>query len=149
MSRLRDTVTAYLDKRAWSYEPRGRFIVSPVASDAGSWTMYFELREDDEQLVVYSLIPARVPPDRRTSVAVFLTRANYGLAIGNFELDLDDGEVRYKTSVDVEGTSLDEPLVDHLLLANIVTVGRYLSALESVIAGSDPIAAADRADALS
>jgi hypothetical protein len=125
---------------------QGPFIVSPVAGDSGSWTVYFELREEDEQLLVYSVVPDQVPPDRRTEAALFVTRVNGGLPIGNFELDLDTGEVRYKTSVDVEDTSLDEPLVDHLLLANIVTVDRYLIALASVTAGADPIAAADQAD---
>jgi hypothetical protein len=148
VSRLRETVIAYLEKRAWPYEVQGPFIVSPVAADAGSWTAYFELREDDEQVLVYSMIPERVPVDRRTSVAVFLTRANHGLPIGNFELDFDNGEVRYKTSLDVEGAALEEPLVDHLLLANIVTVGRYLPALKSVTSGADPIASADEADTL-
>jgi hypothetical protein len=125
---------------------QGAFIVCPVAGDTGSWTVYFDLREDDQQIVVYSVIPDRVPPKRLTKVAVFLTRANYGLPIGNFELDLDNGEVRYKTSVDIEDAPLEEPLVDHLLLANIVTVGRYLSALGMVVDGADPIASADRAD---
>ena len=146
MPRLRDAVTAYLDTRSWPYEVQGSFIVSPVAGDSGSWTVYFELREEDEQLLVYSVVPDQVPPDRRTEAALFVTRVNSGLPIGNFELDLDTGEVRYKTSVDVEDTSLDEPLVDHLLLANIVTVDRYLIALASVTSGADPIAAADQAD---
>jgi hypothetical protein len=147
VSRLRKGVTAYLEKRSWPYEVQGPFIVSPVAGDTGSWTAYFELREDDEQIIVYSILPDRVPAERRTSVAVFLTRVNYGLSIGNFELDLDNGEVRYKTSVDVEDVTLEEPLVDHLLLANIVTVGRYLPALGTVVDGADPIGSADRVDA--
>jgi len=32
----------------------------------------------------------------------FLTRANYGLNIGNFEMDFQDGEIRFKTAIDVE-----------------------------------------------
>jgi len=144
--RLREAVTAYLDKRTWPYEVQGRFIVSPVAGDGESWVAYFELREDDEQLLVYSIVSEPVPPERRSAVSLFLTRVNHGLPIGNFELNLNNGEVRYKTSIDVEGVPLDEPLVDHLLLANIVTMGRYLRPLRSVMAGADPTASAEEAD---
>ena len=140
MARIHDAVEGYLATRAWPYEDRGNYVVSAVAGESGSWTACFDLREDDEQLLVYSVLPLRVPAERRTAVALFLSRANYGLAIGNFEIDLDDGEVRYKTSIDVEGAVLEEPLIDHLLLANIVTVDRYLRALESVVAGADPAA---------
>lgn len=52
-----------------------------------------------------------VPEDRRLALAEFLTRANYGLFIGNFEMDWQDGEVRYKTSIDVAGDRLSTALV--------------------------------------
>ena len=91
--------------------------------------------------MVYSMIPFRIPDPRHTAIAVFLTRANYGLAIGNFELDFDDRDVRHKTSVDVEGAALEQPLIDHLFLANVVTVDRYLRAMEAVVEGADPTAA--------
>jgi len=41
----------------------------------------------------------------------FLTRANYGMMIGNFEMDFTDGEIRYKTSIDVEGDKLSSALI--------------------------------------
>ena len=46
------------------------------------------------------------PEEMRVPMAEFLTRANYGLRIGNFEMDFEDGEVRYKSSVDFEGIEL-------------------------------------------
>ena len=36
----------------------------------------------------------------------FTTRANYGLRCGNFEMDMRDGEIRYKVFVDCEGSFL-------------------------------------------
>ncbi|MDJ1171766.1 hypothetical protein PMG71_20260 [Roseofilum sp. BLCC_M154] len=34
-------------------------------------------------------------------MAEFLTKANYGMILGDFELDLTDGELRDKTSIGV------------------------------------------------
>ena len=44
----------------------------------------------------------------------------------------------YKTSLDVEGAELTAALVDHVLLANIVTTDRYLPGLQAVAGGADP-----------
>jgi len=43
---------------------------------------------------------------KRGAVAEFINRANYGIIIGNFEMDFADGEIRYKTSIDVQGDKL-------------------------------------------
>jgi hypothetical protein len=48
-------------------------------------------------------------------VAEFLTRANSGMVIGNFELDFADGEIRYKTSIDVEGDKLSYAIIKRLV----------------------------------
>jgi hypothetical protein len=136
MPDIRTAVARYLSRRQWPYEDRGQALATPVAGKNGSWVAFFEIRDADDQLLVYSIIPFDVPEARRTEAALYLTRANFGLAIGNFELDVDDGEVRYKTSIDVEDAQILEALIDHLFLANVVTVDRYLNGLRAVIEGA-------------
>jgi hypothetical protein len=43
----------------------------------------------------------RVPPERRTAVTEFFTRANFGMIVGGFILDWNDGEYRFTASVRV------------------------------------------------
>lgn len=69
-------------------------------------------------------------------MAEYLTRANYGLVLGNFEMDFRDGEVRYKTSIDVEGAEIVPGLIRNLVYANVITMDRYLPGLLSVIYGN-------------
>jgi hypothetical protein len=146
MAGIRAAVARYLSAREWPYEDRGDALATPVAGKNVSWIAFFEPREEDDQLLVYSIIPFVVPIERRTEAALYLTRANFGLSIGNFELDLDHGEVRYKTSIDVEGAEILEPLIDHLFLANVLTVDRYLVGLQSVIDGTEAGVAAAEAE---
>jgi hypothetical protein len=103
---------------------------------SGKWICYAQAREDQEQFVFYSVCPVNVPEDRRPVVAEYITRANYGMIIGNFEMDYVDGEVRYKTSIDVEGANLLAPLVKQLVYANVVTMDRYLPGIMTVIYGN-------------
>ena len=99
----------------------------------GEWTCYARAREEMEQFVFYSVCPTNVPPERRPAMAEFLTRANYGLIIGNFEMDLTDGEVRYKTGIDVEGDRLSAALVKNLVYANVLTMDQYLPGIMRLI----------------
>jgi hypothetical protein len=139
-------VARYLSGRNWPFEEDNGLVVTPVTAEAGNWMAYFVPREDDQQLLVYSSLPVTVPPERISAVALYLTLANDGLAIGNFEMSIGEGQVRFKTSIDVAGADLPEPLIDHLFLANLVSANRYLPGLEAVVEGTDPAEAAAAAE---
>ncbi len=102
----------------------------------GQWTCYAQAREEQAQLLFYAVCPVKAPEDKRMAVAELLTRANYGLFIGNFEQDMTDGEIRYKTSIDVEGDRLTPALVKPLVYANVLMMDRYLPGIMSVIYGN-------------
>ncbi len=101
----------------------------------GIWACYLHARERDAQLLVYSVMTEDVPAERRAAVAEFLTRVNYVMTIGNFEMDYDDGEVRYKTSVDVEGDRLSIAMTRQLFALNVATMDLFLPGIEAVIRG--------------
>jgi hypothetical protein len=148
MGRIQEAVTAYIEARDWPYTTDERGVVSfPGFGSNGAWTVYLAPREDDEQILVHSVVPEDAPVERRRDLALFLTRANFGLVLGNFELDLDDGELRYKTSIDVEDVEIVDKLIDNLVLANVATTDRYLPGIRAVLAGADPAKAVAEAEA--
>jgi len=53
----------------------------------------------EELFTSYAISPVSADADTMAQVANYLTRANYGLKIGNFELDYRDGEIRYKATL--------------------------------------------------
>jgi hypothetical protein len=99
----------------------------------GEWICYAKAREEQQQFIFYSLCPTNAPEEKRLAVAEFLTRANYGMMNGNFELDFDDGEIRYKTGIDVEGDSLSFALIRNLVYTNVTMMDEYLPGILSVI----------------
>ena len=48
-------------------------------------------------------------------MAEFLTRANYGIMIGNFEMDFNDGEVRYKGALEYADGDVTIMMIDNLI----------------------------------
>jgi hypothetical protein len=55
--------------------------------------------------------------------------------VGNFELDFEDGEIRYKTVLQLPGDDLDTEALRRLVRANGVAMETYLPGIGSVIAG--------------
>ena len=108
---------------------------SAFAGTSATIGIVAQVREDLEIALLYSVPPLRVPEDRRVEVAQYLTRANYGLLIGNFELDMDDGEVRYKTAIDVENAELSDALIAGMVRANCATTDRYFPGLVAIVHG--------------
>jgi hypothetical protein len=105
------------------------------AGENGAWMCYFHAQDRDGQLLIYSVLTEVVPVERRPAIAEFLTRVNYYMAIGNFEMDYDEGEVRYKTSVDVEGDHLSVATTRQLFKTNVATIDLFLPGIEAVVRG--------------
>lgn len=101
---------------------------------SGSFACLAELRSEARQLICYALAPISTPPARRPAVAEFITRANYGAYIGNFELSYGSGEVRCKSSIDFEGEALSERLIRNTLYPAARLMDTYLPGLTRVIA---------------
>jgi hypothetical protein len=99
----------------------------------GKWNCYAKARVQQQQMVFYSICPVFAPEAKRGAVAEFIARANYGMIIGNLEMDFEDGEIRYKTSIDVEGDSLSSALIKQLVYANVMMMDQYLPGIMSVI----------------
>jgi hypothetical protein len=101
----------------------------------GQYTCYFTIRVEFEQFTCYVMPAFRVPEEQRSAVAEYLTRANYGLHIGNFEMDYSDGEVRYKSSLDFEGVPLTPELIRNAIYPAARTTDRYMPGMMKVIYG--------------
>jgi hypothetical protein len=150
MGDLYDAIVAFLQEDGWTFTPMEEQMVlrTGFRGENGQWTCYAQAREEQGQFIFYSVCPVNVPEDRRMPAAEFLTRANYGLFIGNFEMDWSDGEIRYKTSIDVEGDRLSPALVQQMVYANVLMMDRYLPGIMQVLYGNvspaDAVAEAER-----
>jgi hypothetical protein len=117
------------------------------SGESGPITCYAQVRVEEEILLCYAVAPVRVEEALRPAVAEFIARANYGLWIGNFEMDWDDGEVRYKSSLDFEGVALTPELIRNTISPAVQMMVCYLPGLLSVIGGRSPAETLAQVDA--
>ncbi len=95
-----------------------------------------QIKLEAEQLVMYAYAPTKVPEESRQIAAEYLTRANYGLQIGNFELDFSDGEVRFKSGLDFEDEILTFSWIRNTIYPAVHLMNRYFPGLMMVIYGA-------------
>ncbi len=139
-----DTMVQFFRDDDWRFQQLGDRPILRMGfrGNNGSWQCFAQAKDEQQQFIFYSVLETNVPPDKRQAVAEFLTRANYGLIIGNFEMDFSDGEVRYKTSVDVEGGQLTPQMIKTLVYLNVLMMDKYLPGIMSVIYADVPPAEA-------
>ncbi|MEO8540736.1 MAG: YbjN domain-containing protein [bacterium] len=116
----------------WQETTDDEVIRAEVTGENGAWAVFAVAREKDRRCTVYSQAAWSTPEDQRDLMAETITRINFGLPLGNFEMDYTDGEVRFKTSIDVTGARMTTSLFEDLYEPNISTMDMYLPALEAV-----------------
>ncbi|MCP4392948.1 MAG: YbjN domain-containing protein [Alphaproteobacteria bacterium] len=125
----------FLMEKGWYPERLENNNTYKVIHNVGNYSFIClaQLREDLGQFIFYVVAPLVVPLEKRNEVAEYITRANYGLRIGNLEMDFSDGEIRYKSSVDFECEHLSHNLINNAIHPALCSMERYLYGLFSII----------------
>lgn len=141
MNELIDTAAVALTELGWDFKRVEKFPVLSVAVEApnGVIDVYAHAHSDKARLLIY-LRPQGLQIETRhlAAMAEFLTRANFGLPLGNFELDMNDGELNFKNSMDVSGGALTAAMVKTMILFGIESTNRYLPGMRAILRGENP-----------
>jgi hypothetical protein len=144
MSALFDRIVEYFEKDDWNFRRLGSHeaLEMGVVGENGSYRLVVVVDPERSIVRFLTILEGKVPEVRRREVMEYLTRANYGLLLGNFETDLSDGEVRFKISLDTEDIDFGYKQYQNMLYVSVAMMDRYYPGLQKVLQGSsDPVAA--------
>src|ERR1051326_8465019 len=129
-------LSGVLEARGWEYQRRGpNHLSSRVRNGRFGFDLLFLADEEAGQVCCGAVFTTRVPERRRTAVVEALARANWGLRMGNFEMDLSDGEVRFRTGVTLSDGELTAGMVEAMLQTVLGTSEFYHDAVMRVAFG--------------
>lgn len=140
MESLYQQLCMYLTADDWRFssdQDRG-VVLSGIRGENTHYNCMFVATENPRRLTFYSHIGSEVPEIKRHRMCEFLTRANYGLVLGNFEMDMSDGEVRYRTSLDLSDENLTHKQLMTLVWVNLFTFDRYYPGLMKIMYSNVP-----------
>lgn len=136
---MRNTVEIALQSNSLRYQvlhenANQKVIKLGIGLENGRCDCFIDVRSDQNQVLIFTVCPTLVPQNHRLRIAEFISRANHGLIIGNFEIDFGDGELRYKASYFYDDTF---PNSEEVFLRNLYVtfhmMDRYLPGIMSVI----------------
>lgn len=125
-----------LEEHGWDYDELDddSALGWRMSGPDGGWSSFALAREDEGRFAVYSVLDEPIPAQLRADAAELVARANWGLPVGNWELDMDDGSVRCKTSIDVAADRLSLGLAARVIERNLAVVDAYIAAFAAFAA---------------
>jgi len=103
-----------------------------ISAHNGHFDVRIALQPQASTCVIVSRLPFFAPSQRRPAMAEMLTRINYALALGCFEMDFSDGEITFRIGIDVEDDGLTPNMIRNLLRPAIAAPDHFLGAISAV-----------------
>ena len=114
----------------------------------GHVEIFFRVYSD--MLILHFIIPLKAGEDERGKVGEYLLRANYGLKVGGFDFDFDDGEISYRIAIFCGDDEFAPPAyedIDALLAIGLMMIDKYGDNLVKVMFGlAEPVDAIENAE---
>jgi len=145
MGKIMERVLEYFEGESWQCrrEGEGPYVDTGVRLDTGVFDMRV-IADDEEEVLGLLISIAMVGPDEaRPEVCELLVRANWLLDTGAFQMDFRDGEVQYRTLIDMEGTEPSVAMVRNMVLKGCHAVDfAYPGVMAVLFGGLTPLEAA-------
>ena len=147
---LLDVVLRFFLEDQWFYQKMDNkpVVRAGYRGEHGTWVCYARVEEENQRVQFHSLMGLNIPIPYRGAVLEYLMRVNYRLPVGNFEMDLDTGDVRCKTSLETPEGELSVAMVRALAYANVRAMDHFFPGVIAVMhSGLSPEAALARVEA--
>ncbi len=142
MGLIFDTMAAFLKEDGWGINRIGdsQGFSMTVKGESGQWVCIAQAEEEARIFLFYSVSPIDVPAARRQAMAEFTAYANFNTLVGNFELGLDTGDLRYKTSLSLkeipeaalQANEVLKTLIKQTAHINVFMMDQYLPGILAV-----------------
>jgi hypothetical protein len=137
--KLLDRVGDYLTEKDWNFsrlEDRDCLTFNLRLRDA-SVRVFVDTWEAEgwSRILVYTTYLTYVPAQRRQAVAEAIARINYVNILGNLEMDMNDGEVRVRTTLEGDLFIGDE-IIDRAIRKSLDLADQYQAPLLSIAFGN-------------
>jgi hypothetical protein len=126
-----------LQDTAWAFElnPGLGRITLRVRAEDDIYPVDLRIQEDSKLVIAIMAYKQKVDPDNRDRMLVFMNKANFEFTLGGFEMDPDDGTIRYRNSLDVESLDLSGEFVDRFVRTFAVLGSRYWKPVKMILDG--------------
>ncbi len=139
---LFDSVCEYMNEQKWRYEHNEEktMIRSAVKLQCKLQVVRMLIAFGEEEFAVFAIPNIRADADTNAAVMEYITKLNLAMRNGNFLLNPENGEVRYRTFVNTRGMdTVPKEIIAEAFLVPAMMLDRYGDGLATLVMGySDP-----------
>lgn len=94
---------------------------------------------DEEKELLLTIVTAslRVPDEKLDKMCRWLVEKNYGLTLGEFKLDVNDGELSFRTSCPLDDGAVNERIVQIAVWNSVGTFDRNYEEIAKILFKND------------
>lgn len=92
--------------------------------------------EEDRFLAAHTTCPFDVPKTKQVHVLELVARINWRLEVGNFDIDLKDGQIICRLSMRVGDIELDDETVSYIIFGSVFRMDSFFPAIAAVVYGN-------------
>lgn len=124
-----------INQEGWEfdYDQKNEIIKLEICGFHTNFHVFLLVDEVQESLLCNTHIRKKVPHSKRLEVCDFMNRVNYELANGNFEMDMDNGEIRYRTFLDLSDAEPSKDQIQNIVWAGIQGFDTYYPGLVNLV----------------
>lgn len=144
-----DVVRKFFQEEQWDCQTVGSkpLIRAGYRGERGTWVCYAQVDEKKRRFLFHAATGMQIPASYWPRVIEYLNRVNCALALGNFELDVETGDVRYRAGVETPNAELSVEVVRAIAYGAVRALDHYIPGVVAVIhSGLSPEAALTRLD---
>lgn len=139
---LFDAVCEYMNEQKWRYEhnPEKTMIRSAVKVQCKLQTLRLLIAFGETEFAVFAIPGLSADANTTGPVMEYITKINLSMRNGNFLLNPENGEIRYRTYVNARGLDfLPKEIIAEAMLVPAMMFDRYGDGLATLLMGySDP-----------
>ena len=124
------TLCDMLDGRGWKYQKEENDEAGPTiycGAHGDDLPMEIRIRVDvkRELISLLSKMPFPVPENRRTAMAIAVSKANAGLVDGSFDYNYLNGNIVFRLTSSYRDSIIGKTLFDYMLMVSCYTIDEY------------------------
>jgi len=135
---IAQSIQQFFDSNDLKYmylEDKHVFVTSLPVQDSLVEQYRLILRMGEDEVISHAQIETNVEEAHRKEVSHFLTRVNYGLKNGGFDMDFGDGEIRYRVFIDSGDRELTGQELFNLIILPGMMFSKFGNSLLAVMYG--------------
>lgn len=122
-----NTLCDALDARNWRYSKNEEKLAVSFGVNGDDLPMEFVIIVDEKRQLVrlMSMLPFKMPEDKRLDGAIATMVASFGMVDGSFDHNLEDGTIMFRMTASFRESKLGQGLFAYLIDCSCAMIDRY------------------------